>query len=478
MQLEQLRTGLTYTDQKQVYQLSRLKKTARWYTEEQFEAKREELQAATKVCILFDGGDYWWTYSGLSSYVAGKLRQSILSHFSHPEPKSLPWDRPPGFNMYPYQEKALEKLLEAKHAGVQMGTGLGKSFIIANVIKRLGLKTVVMAPSASIAEQLHKDFTQWFGKKYVGAYFDGKKEPKKLIIVGTAQSLTRIEENSTVWDELKKTQVFIADESHQCPAKTLANVCFGVLSNAPYRFFFSATQMRNDGSGLLLDAITGPIVFEMTVREGVDAGYLAKPKFRMVFAPSNGNFESNDPNEMTRHHLFYNPKVAEHIGKLCNMSVAAKMPVLVLIEEVEQFTKLLPHLRYQAGFAHGTLNDDNRQKVPQEYWESDPNALVKSFNEGKFSILVGTSCISTGTDVKAVKFLIYWQGGKSEIQVKQAIGRGTRLAPGKECCHVTDFWIRDPNGETANRRWVLSSHAKQRMEIYNDLYGPVAEDNI
>lgn len=479
IQVGQLKAALTYTDQKAVFELAKLKRNAGWYSEEVFEEKKNDLKAKTKVCLLFEKENSYWTYSGLIRTVQRVLQSEIepSKDFTFPEPKLLPWEQKPPYEMYPYQANALEKLLESKHAGVQIGTGLGKSFIIANLTKSLGLKTLIMAPSASIAEQLVRDFTVWFGKKYVGSYFDGKKEPKKQIVIGTAQSFTRIEEDSDHWKLLSRTEVFIADESHQCPAKTLASVCFGLLANAPYRFFFSATQVRNDGSELLLNAITGPIVFEMTVREGVDGKFLAKPIFHMTSVPSNGDFRSPDINLMTRKHLFYNPAVTAHVGKLCNMAVSAGMPVLVLIEEVQQFTDLLPYLRHQVGFAHGPLAE-NKAKVPPEFHESDPNALVKDFNEGRLPILVGTSCISTGTDVKSVRFLVYWQGGKSEIQVKQAIGRGTRLAPNKTSCHVIDFWVRDPSGETTTKNWPLGKHASERIEIYNDLYGPVLEDEI
>jgi len=478
LQIDQLGTALTYTDQKSVFELAKLKRNAHWYSEEIFEEKKAELKSQTKVCILFEEENQFWTYSGLQPVVERVLNTKVLvKEFTYPEPKLLPWSEKPSYEMYPYQVSAMEKLLEARHGGVSIGTGLGKSFIIANVTKAYGLKTVIMAPSASIAEQLVRDFTKWFGKKYVGSYFDGKKEPKKLIVIGTSQSFTRITPESDHWDLLSKTEVFIADESHQCPAKTLASVCFGLLAKAPYRFFFSATQVRNDGSEILLDAITGPIIFEMTVREGVDGKYLAKPIFHMTSVPANGEFRSPDVNVMTRKHLYYNPAITAHVGKLCNTAAKAGMPVLVLIEEVQQFTNLLPYLRFEVGFAHGPLAD-NKSKVPPEFHDSDPNKLVDDFNAKKIPILVGTSCISTGTDVKAVKFLIYWQGGKSEIQVKQAIGRSTRLTPDKTHCHVVDFWVRDPNGEVTTKNWILGKHASERIEIYNDLYGPVLEDEI
>jgi superfamily II DNA or RNA helicase len=323
-----------------------------------------------------------------------------------------------------------------------------------------------MTPATNISEQIYSSFVEAFGKKLVGKFFDGKKESNKLFVVANAQSLTKVTPGTEHYDNLAKTQVFIADESHQCPASTLAEVCFGVASFAPYRFFFSATQMRNDGKDLLLEGITGPIVYSKTVEQGVREGYLAKPIFRIAKIASDSPTQSPDANKMTRAHLYYNDRVIAEVGKIANSSANLGLPTLILIEEVEQFTRLLPYLRHEVGFAHGPLSE-NKEKVPKEYWESDPSALVKDFNAGKIPILVGTSCISTGTDIKPVRMLVYWQGGKSEIQVKQAIGRATRKAPNKPFCTVVDFDIY--NIET------LSRHAKARRAIYQELYPDVKD---
>jgi superfamily II DNA or RNA helicase len=472
LQISQLKTGLTYTDQKAVFELNRFKKNGpRWYSPDVYQEKLDELKSKTKVCLLFEEEDCYWTWSGMAEYVSSKLNQHIKYAFSYPKPKLVPWDVVPPFKMHGYQSQALEKLLAEKHGGIEFATGLGKTFILENIIKELGLKTVVMAPSASIAGQIFKSFTEHFGSKNVGQFYGGKKVCKKLITVGTAQSLTLVEKDSPVWDELQKVEVFIADESHQCPASTLAKVCFSLLARVPYRFFFSATQMRNDGLDLLLTGITGRIVMKMSLREGVDQKYLAKPKFHMIHMPPNGSFKFDDANEATRHHLYYNPSVIKKVAELVNMSVTAGMPTLVLIEEVEQFTKLLPFLKHAPGFAHGPLNEDNRKKVPEPFWDSSPDDLVSDFNAGRLNLLVGTSCISTGTDIRPIKFLVYWQGGKSEIQVKQAIGRGTRLSPGKTDFHLIDFCVDPPQDNP--KYWTVESHALQRQLIYEDLYGPV-----
>lgn len=469
-----LQQHLQYHDKKVDFELAKAKHSsylAHKLGEEGFREHLANLKSQRIKSLLFEDHEGLWTYSGLAPRLARTFDDQVVKEHSLPEKGLLPWSNTPNKSPRPYQTAARDALLEVGHGAVEMGTGLGKSFILQLLFKSIGLKTVVMAPSRSIATQLHKEIEHHFGKKYVGLYGDGKKEFKKLITIGIAASLTKVEEGTDAFEALSKAQVFIADESHLTPASTLLTVCFGLLKNAPYRFFFSGTQLRNDGLDLVLEAITGPIVYKMTVREGVDQGYLAKPVFTMIRAKSSSQFNSRDANEMTRCHLFYNPEVNQKAADIANKSVELlQRPTLILVEEIEQFTYLLPHLRCKVAFAHGGVNKDNKDKLPPEFHDSDPNALVKEFNEGRLPILVGTSCVSTGTDIKAAAHIIYLRGGKSEIEVKQSVGRGTRLVEGKTDCLVTDFMIENVD--------VLTRHALARIEIYNNIYGSVREVSL
>jgi superfamily II DNA or RNA helicase len=220
----------------------------------------------------------------------------------------------------------------------------------------------------------------------------------------------------------------------------------------------------------LLDAITGDIVFKMTVKEGVDQGYLAKPIFRIINLKSDMNCFKDDPNEQTRAHLYYNPKVNEIAGSVVNQMIEELgRPVVILIEEMEQFTSILPYLRHEVKFAHGGCTKENMNKVPELY-RKKPNIkeLVEDFNNGKYKILVGTSCIGTGTDIRSVGAIVYLQGGRSEIQIKQAIGRGTRLVPGKTDCFFIDFDVY--SNSTTHR------HSIARRNYYQEVYQQKIEE--
>lgn len=464
---------LTYRDKKVDFELRALK-NRHWLRsqlgEERFQEEVEALKAQRVKTLLSLGTDGTLsTMSGLAGHLMTNLPGQVLENrVVYPEAKIMPWAKVPQREHRPYQIQAKEALLKARHGAVEIGTGLGKSFIALMLVKELGLKTLVMAPSLNIAKQLLREFRLHLGANRVGAYFGAKKEFTKQVTIGISQGLTKIEAGSAAALELGKCEVFIADESHLTPAATLRKICFELVKAAPYRFFFSGTQMRGDGLDMLLEGIIGPVVFTMTVKEGVDQGYLARPNFRMIDIPSKSGYQSQDINKMTRKHLYYNPDVNSFAAGIANMSFGVRgEQVLILVDEFEQFTSLLPMFRYRVGFAHGGVTKENKGSVPEEYHKSDPEALVDEFNAGKLPILVGTSCICTGTDIQAVKTMIYLRGGRSEIELRQGVGRSTRLVPGKTFCNIYD--IRVSNIEALNR------HANDRKIIEEDIYGPVEE---
>lgn len=471
---DELERLLTYTNKAKLYELKRLKNNP-WFVnqhgEERYAEELERIKSETKVCLLTDE---FTTYSGLVGRILDRYGSTLPVEqlFTVPEPKLMPWNKmPDGKDRY-YQKQMHDNMLLKRHAAVEVGTGLGKSRVIRNLTKSLGLKTLVVAPSLSIGRQLYKDFIEHFGRNKVGFFGDGKKEPDKQIVVGLFQSLCRVDHASPTFKALAATQVFIVDESHLTPASTLKQVCEGIAARAPYRFFFSGTQMRNDGADLLLEGIIGPVVYEMTVKQGVDEGFLSKPNFFMIEMVSPSQYVSNNPDHMLDRHFYSNKKMYERAADIANKSVELLgHQVLILIDEVTQFQHLVPFLRAEVGFAHGGVTKVNRDSVPKQFWDSDPEELVERLNAGSLPVLVGTSCISIGTDIRTPKTLINLQGGTSEVKIRQAIGRGTRRENGvKEEFNYWDFKIKVRHPEMDDFESITERHALIRESIYHDVY--------
>jgi superfamily II DNA or RNA helicase len=479
-----LTSDLRYKDRRAEYDYVRMRnsKYLRFQLgEEKFNEQLEKAKAAIHNTLLFEDDDGYYSYSGLIAKLSNKFGATVENNVSYPESRLIPWDHPPKFPLRDYQVTSVEKLLAHNHAAIELPTGSGKTRVIMQLLKQLGLHSVVVAPTTNIADQLRDDLIKHLGRKFVGQFYGGKKQIDKLFTVAIGASIIRVEKGSEAWNFFSGTKVFIGDEAHTLAADTLSYMCLEVFQNAPYRFFVSATQMRTDGLDLLLEAITGPVVYELTLRQLVDMGYLARPRFNMVQVPSNGVRVPKDPMKAIQQHLLYNPYVNKRCGELANKCVETGRSTLILVDEIEQFTTLLPHFRYEAKFAHGGVTKANAHKIPNQYHKCNPSDLVKEFNEGKFPILVGTSCVAVGTDFQNVGALFYLMGGTSEIQVSQAVGRGTRGGVNgqvykQDGTKKTDFlffdfdvdFCGDTDGELITHR-----HAMARKKIYDGLHGPV-----
>ena len=171
---------------------------------------------------------------------------------------------------------------------------------------------------------------------------------------------------------MHKTDVFIADESHSVPAETFEAVCMGVAAKAPYRFFFSATQLRTDGSEMILKGVTGPVVYKKTFKELVNEGYLAKPVFRMFRVNSNGNTNRQDVNQETRKQLFENPNVVKLAADIADKSVqVANRKTLIIIDELVQHELLSNYLKTKHEFICGSTPQAKRAEIIKEFNEKN-----------------------------------------------------------------------------------------------------------
>lgn len=443
----------------------------RSHSREELELKVAQLNKDRFKSLLFKDGQGFWTYSGLASKLSSLLNIPVVRKFDLPEFGLVGWDNKP-FDPRWYQTKAVDLMApedgSRNHGAIQVATGLGKSLIIAMLLKRVGLPAVICVPTLSIGYQLLKDLTHWFGRAKVGQYFDGKKKPDKMFVVAVSASLVRVKEDSGEYQALSKKQVMICDESHLTPAESLCKVSLGLLKNVPFRFFLSGTQLRNDGLDLLLEGIIGDVLMNMSVKDGIEQGFLAPLKFCQWNIRSDNPLDCDDAIKMNRVHLHHNPRVNKHAVKLAKYAVSKGRKVVILIEEIDQFvllTKegLLDGLR--VAFCHGGgLSEDQKKAIPAIYHKSDALKLVEAYDNGDYDVLVGTSCVQTGTDIKTVTCMISLVGLTSEIQIRQGvIGRCTRKPPGKDDCLIHDYCITGVD--------KLEKHAKIRRKVFDSTYG-------
>lgn len=469
---ESVKKFLTFKDRQVEYQIAKMRRNVRWQRSDpdNFTNRINQLkQESNRTLIFYDKQDQPWTYSGLWR----ELNQRFKWNLSRPsldfEFGSIPWAKIPK-NLRYYQQESVEALLSAFHAAIELPTGAGKSRILLELAKKVARQTVLVTPSAAITDQMYEQFVEAFGKKYVGKFGDGRKDLNKLFTIAVAQSMTKVQPDSDAYEHFKSTKMLLWDESHTTPADTFESVCMGVLRAAPLRFFVSATQLRTDGSELVLKGITGPVVYRKPFKDLVAEGFLAQPKVRIIRLPATANANRQDVKEETRAQLYANPAVNKMAAQVASQMVKnLNRQVVILIEEFRQFLVLKNYMDIPFEFVHGGANTKEiKDLLPEQYQKCDTQKIVKDFNEGKVRCLIGTSAISTGVDLQPVGALIYLQGGISEIKVTQGIGRGTRMPEGKKDFYVVDFRV---VGSQAMER-----HLNARREIYQSLTDDIQEN--
>ena len=105
------------------------------------------------------------------------------------------------------QPRAVESIVDAiedgqRHVTLLGATGTGKTFTVAQVVQRLQIPTLVMAPNKSLAAQLANEFREFFpdnAVEYFVSYYD-YYQPEAYV----PQSDTYIEKDATINEEIER----------------------------------------------------------------------------------------------------------------------------------------------------------------------------------------------------------------------------------------------------------------------------------
>ena len=470
-ELNSLREQLSYVDLSIKHEIKRLSKN-HWFRSsnpEKYELTIKLLKEKLNCCLVFEDGPLLYIRPGSISYLEN-LTLEIDDQIVYPKPKKIPWFRELPFELYPILKKeSVEKLIRAKHGNVELCTGAGKSMILLNICRETGFHCAVVAPSKSIFNELVNLFEKHLGKGKIGKFGDGKKNLKKITIC-IGDSLVNVREGTPEWEHFSNLEAILIDESHLFSSETLKEVTHNLFTNIPYRMFFSGTQIRNSGDTKLLQSIIGKTVCSLSTKDAKEQGYISDHEYKIIeVESSNPNVTSTDPLELKRVHLLKNRNICAFISKLANsVGQAQRKQTLVLIQELEQISMLIPLLKVPFAIAHSETRKDRLAELGLE--KVDNAESVERFNRGEALVLVGSSAIQTGTNIYPVHYCCWWAGGASPIMVKQgAVGRSIRLGkhnPWKDKCVekdkaiIIDFDVRN--------QYVMERHLEERLACYKE----------
>ena len=434
--LKTIQSELTYTDKAKQYQLRRLGKTA-WGRQSPL---YKELQKSVEGKLYEMSGNDIVINSSFYGYLVG-LETATLNDLRKQTGTKIviPWVNKP-HALRPYQEEAVDLMLNNYRGVINFATGLGKTLVATHLVQRYKKRTLIVCPSDSVAKQFYNQFVECFGKKKVGFYGGGKKQISD-ITVGIAASVSKYVGEFQAAD----IGLLIFDETHHTPATTFFDIAAG-LGAVGKIFGLTATDYRSDGKDIMITAGCGPVLIRRDIKWGVENGFLAEPYFIVREVATGGRDFKDDKLKAYKEHVLNNQQMKERIESDAKSMMAAGKAVLILVDEVAHGEELSKNL----GIPFATGLD----KKSQDY--------VDQLNAGKIPGLVGTDGkVGEGTDTKNVDVLILANFVASKGPVIQAVGRGLRKQGTKTKCLVLDYI---PNGST-----MLSRHAKNRINYYEEI---------
>jgi superfamily II DNA or RNA helicase len=378
-----------------------------------------------------------------------------------------------------YQVDTAYKILCNKICISELTTAAGKSLIIFMCIayfqeKQLSKKILMIVPSIDLVIQAYEDFNE-----YNTFLLEENKVPLNIkqihggekkdflasqnIHISTFQSLANFQNKYfTVFDTV------IVDECHRTKSNTIRE-CISKCSNVERRFGLTGTTPKQGTlDSLTLQAYLGPKVIEVKAKELQDKGDIAEVDIAVV--------ELIYPEEVQKR--FDNLKrdlSGEDKGKLLKLEqdyIIEYQPrieiISKVISKVEKNQLVLFHRQAYGKKLKQFLEENTDKEIHFIYGEikKDDRADIKRFMEtGKNKVLVASyGTLSTGVNIKNIHNIHFTESFKSDVIVRQSIGRGLRQHKDKDKLRVYDF-VDALNSKKDN---MLMNHSRVRRTIYKE----------
>ena len=346
----------------------------------------------------------------------------------------------------PYQQAAITSIYgyfqnNKGNPLVVIPTAGGKSLVMAAFIEGVlkawpDQRILIVTHVRELIAQNHAEMIGLWPEAPVGIYSAGlgKREAQARILFAGIQSIHRRAH------EVGHTDLVLIDEAHLIPGN----------SGTMYRRFLdglaqvnpalkviglTATPFRLD-SGMLHEgksALFTDIAYEAPVRELIDAGYLSP-------------LVSKQP--ATRLDV---SKVGTRAGDFIARDLAAAVDQDVITRAA--VTEIIDHGRERKSWLAFCSGVEHARHVAEEFGrqgitcrtifgdtpKEERDAIIAAFKRGEIRALASMGVLTTGFNAPGVDLIALLRPTKSAGLYVQMVGRGTRLAPGKEDCLVLDF---------------------------------------
>lgn len=375
-----------------------------------------------------------------------------------------------------YQIEAAWRIVKFRFSCLEIATSSGKTliaFIVLAYLKQVKKinKFLMIVPNTTLILQGAEDFEE-YGLKDVDncemqlIHGGNKNKISSGLMIGTYQSLVKQDE-----DFFDGVEAVFVDESHQSHSKSIKEVV-SKCRLSKYRFGLSGTLTnRNTAEHLTIQQYLGPLVMEISPKFLFDNKYATPVSIKVVKM----NWISEDIKEKL-YDLRNNKQDlegSEIFSVERKLVISSDKRLKYIVDFISKTSKNSLVLFQSVGEGYGKRIYDSLREIQADkevyYVDGDTEPERRDFFKGKMEegtnkILVASfGTLSTGVSVKNIHNIFLTESYKSEVLIKQSLGRGMRLYEGKEKVNVIDFVDDFSWKSSAN---YLIKHSNERIEIY------------
>ncbi len=331
----------------------------------------------------------------------------------------------------PYQKEAKEAVFEQWENGTRrtllvLPTGCGKTIVFAKITEDCvshGDRVLILAHRGELLDQAADKIAKATGlgcatekaeQSCLGSWF--------RITVGSVQSMMRETRLSRFPEDYFNT--IIIDEAHHCISDSYQRV----LKHFPDAKVLGVTATPDRGDMKNLGQVFESLAYEYTLPKAIKEGYLSPIKAVTIplqvdltgVGMQSGDFKAGDLGTALDPYL---ESIAKEMEKYCKDKKTVVF--LPLVKTSQKFRDILNDHGFQAAEVNGE--------------SQDRAVILEDYAKGKYNVLCNSMLLTEGWDCPDVDCIVVLRPTKVRSLYCQMVGRGTRLAPGKDHLLLLDF---------------------------------------
>lgn len=364
----------------------------------------------------------------------------------------------------PYQEEARAKVQQEWKEGrkrtlLVLPTGCGKTIVFSKIIEdrvKMGERVLVLAHRSELLEQASDKLMTATGlgtalekaeNTSIGSWF--------RVVVGSVQTMQREKRLSQFPPNHFDT--IVIDEAHHAISDGYQRVLehFGEANVLGVTATPDRGDMRNLGS--YFDSLA----YEYPLVDAIKSGYLSKITAITIpleldlstVSQQGGDFKASEIGTALDPYL---EQIADEMVKQCkNRKTVVFLP---LVKTSQKFRDILN----AKGFKAAEVNGESKDRAE----------ILEDFDKDKYNVLCNSMLLTEGWDCPTVDCVVVLRPTKVRALYSQMVGRGTRLAPGKENLLLLDFLWHTERHELCRPAHLIASSP----EVSKKMTENMAED--